>query len=134
MMCNNDKNPVSMLNEYCQQMKIAAPEFNTITTSGPSHSTIFTMQVTVNNKQFIESGPNKKLAKKKCALMAINHFKIPQYFEQQSNVFKYKIAEINTNIEQLWNNNSDLVEIVMKKYNDDESLTEFKTITLQKYE
>ncbi len=120
---------VSMLNEYCQKNNYVMPKYETTEISGPSHCPDITVELTVNDIKFEANSSSKKLAQRKCATMANDKFKVEQFFKNVEKNYKYKVCEIETSIEDLWEGNTKEVILIIKKSNDlDEH--ELKTIKL----
>jgi hypothetical protein len=132
---------VSLLNEYCQQKQLPTPEYNTLTTDGPSHMPVFTMRVVVDEREFVATGANKKAAKCKCAAKAVQELDVDQYFKDRMKVYKYRICELDvvdktdtsattSSLEVVWNEEVEEVVLVIKRFNElDEH--ELKTIKLR---
>ena len=70
-----DDNPKGDLQEYTQKNNINAPEYNLILTEGEIHSPIFTIKLSVFNKEFIGKGKSKKEAEKNAAKIALDFIK-----------------------------------------------------------
>lgn len=72
------KNPVSMLQEYCQQKKYPIPEYLAVDDSGPDHKRKFAFKVNINNiwYQPTISCSTKKLAKALAASVACQAFNL----------------------------------------------------------
>ena len=129
-------NTVSLLNEYCQQRQLPIPEYNTLTTDGPSHRPTFTMKVIVDEHEFVATGDSKKAVKIKCAAKAMQDLAVDQYFKDRAKEYRYKISEIKIHdsednaIEALWKEDVDDIVLVLKQSNDMEE-NALKTIKLR---
>jgi hypothetical protein len=123
---------VSLLNEYCQQRQLPTPEYNTLTTDGPSHMPVFTMKVVVDEREFVATGASKKAAKCKCAAKAVQELDVDKYFKDRMKVYKYRICDIVTDgaLEAVWNEDVEEVALVIKRSNELEE-HELKTIKLR---
>ena len=67
----------SLLQEFCQKKYKKYPEYRLIKRSGPEHSRIFWMEVTVNDQVFgPASGNNKKSAEREAAKLAYEALKL----------------------------------------------------------
>lgn len=131
---------VSLLNEYCQQRQLPTPEYNTLTTDGPSHMPLFTMKVIVDDQEFVATGTNKKAAKCKCAAKAVQELNVDQYFKNRIKIYKYRICELapanadtddktSSPLETIWNEEAEELVLVIKRFNElDEHV---KTIKLR---
>ena len=119
---------VSLLNEYCQQRQLPTPEYNTLTTDGPSHMPVFTMRVVVDEREFVAAGASKKAAKCKCAAKAVQELDVDKYFKDRMKDYKYRICELD--IEAVWNEDVEEVVLVIKRSNELEE-HELKTIKLR---
>jgi len=106
---------ISMLNEYCQCKNIL-PIYNIVSTNGPPHNPIFTCNLEVENNQFTTTGSNKKMAKSKCAEIAVKELKVLNYLENNKKKFKYEISDIEKVAQSIWNDGEVLV--FLTKYND----------------
>lgn len=132
-------NTVSLLNEYCQRRQLPIPEYNTLTTDGPSHMPMFTMKVIVDEREFVASGFSKKAAKCKCAAKAVQELDVDQYFKERVKEYRYRICEMSTpdsedttpdTLKALWKEDIDEIILVIKRSNDlDEH--DLKTINLR---
>ena len=71
----NESNPKGKLQEYAQQYGYKAPEYHTVSITGPKHSPKFTIEVEYNDKIFIGICDNKRSAEKKAAQEVLNWIK-----------------------------------------------------------
>jgi hypothetical protein len=126
----NMSNFVSMLNEYCQYRQIPTPVYKTIDTKGPSHMPVFTMKVVVDNREFEATATKKQIAKYKCAEIAAKELDIEQHLKDRVKIYKYKICEILTPLENVWNDEIEDIVITIKRTNDMDDY-QLKTIKLK---
>jgi len=69
-----DPDPRSMLQEYCQSRGLELPVYRTRERSGPDHSPLFTVSVSIEGKEAgAGSGPTRKAAREEAARMALNN-------------------------------------------------------------
>lgn len=126
-------NSISLLNNYCQQKQINIPEYTTIECEGPSHLPVFTMKMNVDEYEFIATGSSKKAARYECASLAVKKLNIDQYFKDQvKKVYKYRICDVETSLEDIWNDEANELVLVIKRYNIEQNEQEIKTIKMVK--
>lgn len=66
------ESPKTILQEWAQSMGKPVPHYKVITTEGPSHAPLFTIEVTIDGKKTKASGSSKRDAEKKAATLMIN--------------------------------------------------------------
>ena len=120
---------ISLLNEYCQYKQISLPNYLVIETGGLSHAPVFKIKLLVGDYTFVSTAPSKKLAKQKCAKMAVDELKIDLFFKELNENPRYKLTEILTSLADIWNNNCDEVVITIRRVIKDEEIS--KTIKLR---
>ena len=80
-----NKNPVSLLLEYCQANKFSL-EFKIIHEEGPPHMKIFVMRASFNDLDFDERSTTKKDAKRMVAETALQYLRVNRLIGQSNNV------------------------------------------------
>lgn len=127
---------ISLLNEYCQQRQVPAPEYTTLNTNGPSHDPKFTMKVTVDEREFVAEGSSKRSAKSKCAAKAVQELDVEEHFRNRVKQHRYKISEMRAPeqdidpLEALWKEETEEIVLTIKRSNDLEE-HHLKTIKLR---
>jgi hypothetical protein len=119
---------LSLLNEYCQHKQIS-PNYSVIATGGLAHAPIFKIQLDVGDYTFVSTASSKKLAKQICAKKAIEELKIELFFKELNEKPRYKITEILTPLDDIWNNNCEKVVITLRRVLKGEEVS--KTIELR---
>lgn len=90
----------SMLNEYCQQQRVANPQFETII-EGPPHRPCITVTTTMFGKVFKAQSTTKKEAKQLCSHYILDYFDIKSSKSPPPSVIKY---DMDKTLEELWDN------------------------------
>ena len=87
-----NKNPVSLLLEYCQANKYEL-EFNVVNEFGQPHLMTFVMEASFNGMKFLEQSSNKKDAKRLVAETALQYLRVNRLMGQtpSSNSASFKI-------------------------------------------
>lgn len=69
------KDPKSLLQEYAQAQGSPAPTYKLISTTGPDHAKIFTVEVLINQKSYAKgTGLSKQAATKEAAVKALERW------------------------------------------------------------
>lgn len=72
------KDPKSLLQEKTQARNLGTPIYTTLTATGPDHAKLFTVQVSLNNRQLATgSGYSKQKAENQAAINALDVLKSP---------------------------------------------------------
>jgi ribonuclease-3 len=67
-----DQDPKSILQEWVQSQGLGTPQYRTVSSEGPDHEKIFTIEVSVNGQVYGQGqGPSKRIAAKEAARTAI---------------------------------------------------------------
>jgi hypothetical protein len=125
---DNQRNSVSVLNEYCQKNKLQTPVYEIVKMEGQSHSPEITVLLKVNGLKDISSTAiTKKIAANKCASEAIDIINKVKYAQHDDEMppYKYRIVEFlseeetnfGENLKSLWHDKLDSLELVIKRSN-----------------
>ncbi len=72
LMEQKDQDPKSIFQEWVQSQKLGTPQYRTISSEGPDHEKIFTIEVFVNGQVYgIGHGSSKRIAAKEAARAAL---------------------------------------------------------------
>jgi ribonuclease-3 len=72
LMEQKDQDPKSILQEWVQSQGLGTPQYRTVSSEGPDHEKIFTIEVSVNGQVFgIGHGSSKRIAAKEAARAAL---------------------------------------------------------------
>jgi ribonuclease-3 len=68
-----DQDPKSVLQEWVQSQGLGTPQYRTVSSEGPDHEKIFTIEVSVNGQVYgLGQGSSKRIAAKEAARAAIH--------------------------------------------------------------
>jgi len=119
------RNSVSVLHEYCQKNKLQTPVYEIVKMEGQSHSPEITVLLKLNGLKDISSTAiTKKIAANKCASEAIDIINKVKHDDEVPS-YKYRIVEVLTeketnfgeNLNSLWHDKLDSLELVIKRSN-----------------
>lgn len=76
---NKEREPKSVLQEWAQSNGYGPPAYRTISVRGPEHAKTFEVEVYIGNRCYGKGeGPNKRVASKNAAKMALKYFGLDQ--------------------------------------------------------
>ena len=68
-----DQDPKSVLQEWVQSQGLGTPQYRTVSSEGPDHEKVFTIEVSVNGQVYgLGQGSSKRIAAKEAARAAIH--------------------------------------------------------------
>lgn len=110
---------VSILNMYCQKLKIKFPVYETINKLGEDHNPIYEVKCVFKSISEVGKGSSIKLAKEDAARKIIKVFDIENEILKLDNVTY--IESYNTPLSDIWDNKIQEYVLTLNKKNKDEN-------------
>ncbi len=107
---------ISLLNVYCQKLKINFPIYETINKFGEDHYPTFEVKCIFKNTFEIGEGPTIKLAKEEAAKKVLKTFDIENELLKLNEV-SYIIESYNIPLSDIWDNKIDECILTLRKKN-----------------
>lgn len=105
-------NSISLINLYCQKLKIKFPIYEVVKKEGEDHNPTFEVKCVFKEINEIGKGSSIKIAKEEAARKIVNHFSME--LENLSSV-SFVIESYNVPLSDIWDNKCKEVILTLQK-------------------
>lgn len=127
-------NSISLLNLYCQKLKIKFPIYKVVNKIGEDHNPIFEVKCIFKETDEIGQGSSIKIAKEEAAKKILTHFDIENELKKLS-LSSFVIESYSMPLSDIWDNKcKEVILTIHKKSENTNEVRKFKVQILENLE